>query len=60
MSSGVGLLATCREADASMIPQTHAFEVLFGTVPVEMMEEVGGGRRQILHLMLVSPLSDFR
>ena len=29
----------------------------FGTVPFEMMEEVGG---QNVHLMLVCPLSDFR
>ena len=31
-----------READATMIAQTDNFGVLFGTVPVEMMEEVSG------------------
>ena len=45
------------EADASMIAQTDDFGVLFGMV--EMMEEVSG-RRDILHLMLVCHLSDFR
>ena len=51
----VGLV--CWEVDASMMAQT---ECLFGTVPVEMLEEAGGGRRHILHLMLVCHLSDFR
>ena len=31
-----GKFSTCREADASMIAQTHAFGVLFGMVPAEM------------------------
>ena len=44
-----------QEADTSMIVQTDAFGVLFGTVHVEMMEE-DGGHRHILQLMLVGPL----
>ena len=58
-SSGAGLLATCGEPNASMTAQSHAFRVLFGMVPVEMVEEVCG-RQRIWHLTLVSPLSDFR
>ena len=40
------------EADASIIAQTHAPEVLFGMVPFEMMEDVGGVASSVEHWLL--------